>query len=368
MKSNKKNNSSYGKPIAISLFAHLMLVVALLWGTDFTMNKAEPTGMVQAVVIDPARVRQQAQEIRKQRETAAKKEQDRLDKLRRESEQLERNRKAEEERIRKLKQQQAKDAQAAREAEKRREVERQRAAKAEAERKAKEEAVRVAEQQRIAKEAAIAKAEKERLEKEQALKEAQQKAQREKEAAERAEKERVAREKAAEEAQQKAQREKEAAERAEKERIAKEKAAKEAAEKARIEKERLQQLERERKEQEAALDNIFSGLESEAALNTSARSKHVASEVQRMGAIYTQLIQQKLLLEDSFRGKQCRVNLKLIPAGNGAIAGQVAVLDGDSRLCAATKRAIAQVGTFPLSKEADVNQQLKNINLTVVPE
>ncbi|USE01575.1 cell envelope integrity protein TolA [Vibrio sp. SCSIO 43133] len=340
MKSNKKNNSSYGKPIAISLFAHLMLVVALLWGTDFTMNKAEPTGMVQAVVIDPARVRQQAQEIRKQRETAAKKEQDRLDKLRRESEQLERNRKAEEERIRKLKQQQAKDAQAAREAEKRREVERQRAAKAEAERKAKEEAVRVAEQQRVAKEAAIAKAEKERIEKERAIKEAQQKA----------------------------QREKEAAERAEKERIAKEKAAKEAAEKARIEKERLQQLERERKEQEAALDNIFSGLESEAALNTSARSKHVASEVQRMGAIYTQLIQQKLLLEDSFRGKQCRVNLKLIPAGNGAIAGQVAVLDGDSRLCAATKRAIAQVGTFPLSKEADVNQQLKNINLTVVPE
>lgn len=340
MKSNKKNNSSYGKPIAISLFAHLMLVVALLWGTDFTMNKAEPTGMVQAVVIDPARVRQQAQEIRKQRETAAKKEQDRLDKLRRESEQLERNRKAEEERIRKLKQQQAKDAQAAREAEKRREVERKRAAKAEAERKAKEEAVRVAEQQRVAKEAAIAKAEKERLEKERAIKEAQEKA----------------------------QREKEAAERAEKDRIAKEKAAKEAAEKARIEKERLQQLERERKEQEAALDNIFSGLESEAALNTSARSKHVASEVQRMGAIYTQLIQQKLLLEDSFRGKQCRVNLKLIPAGNGAIAGQVAILDGDSRLCAATKRAIAQVGTFPLSKEADVNQQLKNINLTVVPE
>ncbi|MCG9656718.1 cell envelope integrity protein TolA [Vibrio mediterranei] len=340
MKSNKKNNSSYGKPIAISLFAHLMLVVALLWGTDFTMNKAEPTGMVQAVVIDPARVRQQAQEIRKQRETAAKKEQDRLDKLRRESEQLERNRKAEEERIRKLKQQQAKDAQAAREAEKRREVERKRAAKAEAERKAKEEAVRVAEQQRVAKEAAIAKAEKERLEKERAIKEAQEKA----------------------------QREKEAAERAEKDRIAKEKAAKEAAEKARIEKERLQQLERERKEQEAALDNIFSGLESEAALNTSARSKHVASEVQRMGAIYTQLIQQKLLLEDSFRGKQCRVNLKLIPAGNGAIAGQVAVLDGDRRLCAATKRAIAQVGTFPLSKEADVNQQLKNINLTVVPE
>ena len=48
---------------------------------------------VQAVVIDPAVVRQQAQQIRSQRQEAAKREQDRLDKLRRESERLEKNRK-----------------------------------------------------------------------------------------------------------------------------------------------------------------------------------------------------------------------------------------------------------------------------------
>ncbi|MCW8346540.1 cell envelope integrity protein TolA [Vibrio sp. ZSDZ65] len=325
-KNNKKQAARYGKPITISLLAHVVLIVALLWGTDFTMKEAEPTGMVQAVVIDPARVRQQAQEIRKQRETAAKKEQDRLDKLRRESEQLERNRKAEEERIRKLKVQQAKEAQATREAEKRAKREKERAAKAEAERKTQEAAVRKAEQ------------------------------------------ERVEREKAAKAAQEKARLEKEAAEKAERQRIEKEQAAKAAAEKARKEQERLKQLERERQEQEAAMNDIFAGLESESEQNTSARSNHVTSELQRMGAIYTQLIQQKLLLEDSFRGKQCRVNLRLIPAGNGAIAGEVKVLDGDSRLCAATRRAITQVGTFPLTKEADVNAKLKNINLTVVPE
>ncbi|MGY5537735.1 cell envelope integrity protein TolA [Vibrio brasiliensis] len=334
MKETKSKQNDYKKPIAISAALHALLIVALIWGTDFTMSKPEPTGnMVQAVVIDPSLVRQQAQQIRSQREEAAKKEQDRLDKLRRESEQLEKNRKAEEERIRKLKEQQAKEAKAAREAEK------QRIAK-EKERKAKEQAIKKAEQERLAKEAAIAKAEQERIE----------------------------REKAAKAAEEKARREREAAEKAEQDRIAKEKAAKEAAEKARQEKERLERIERERKEQEAALNDIFAGLETEAEANTSARSSHVANEAQRYGAIYTQLIQQNLLLEDSFRGKSCRVNLRLIPTGADAILGNLSVLGGDSRLCAATKRAVAQVNSFPLPKDPDIIEKVKNINLTVVPE
>ncbi|MGY3569325.1 cell envelope integrity protein TolA [Vibrio sp. SCSIO 43135] len=349
MKEQKSKKNDITKPIAISAGLHAVLIAALLFGTDFTMSKPEPAGnMVQAVVIDPQLVRQQAQEIRNQREAAAKKEQARLDKLRRESEQLEKSRKAEEERIRKLKEQQAREAKAAREAEQQRiqrekerkaeearvKKEREQAAKLEAERKKKEAAIRKAEEERLAKEAAIAKAEKER----------------------------IAKEKAAQEAKEKA-------ERAEKERIAKEKAAKEAAEKARKEKERLERLERERKEQEAALNDIFAGLESEAAQNSSARAQYVSSETDRYGAIYTQLIQQNLLIEDSFRGKSCRVNLRLIPTGAGAIVGELNILDGDNRLCAAAKRAVAQVGTFPLPKdEPDVVEKLKNINLTVVPE
>ncbi|MDE1314308.1 cell envelope integrity protein TolA [Vibrio aestuarianus] len=356
MKDNKSKNNDYKKPIIISTILHVVLIVVLLWGTDFTLSKPEPTGqMVQAVVIDPQLVQKQAQQIRSQREAAAKKEQDRLDKLRRESEQLEKNRKAEEERIRKLKEQQAKEAKAAREAEKQRvqkeqerkleeervRKEKERAAKAEIERKTKEEALKKAEQERLAKQTAIAQAEQER----------------------------IAKEKAAAEAKEKARKEREAAERAEKERIAKEKAAKEAQEKALKEKARLERLERERKEQEAALNSIFSGLETETELNSSARSQFVMSETQRYGAIYTQLIQQNLLLEDSFKGKQCKVNLRLIPTGTGAIVGNLSIVDVDSRLCAATKRAVAQVGTFPLPKDdPDVVEKLKNINLTVEPE
>ncbi|WP_210473832.1 cell envelope integrity protein TolA [Vibrio crassostreae] len=355
MKATNKKSNSFRKPLLISLGLHVILFVALIWGADFTMSEPKPTGqMVQAVVIDPQLVRQQAQQIRQQREAASKKEQERLDKLRRESERLEKNRKAEEENIRKLKEQQAKEAKATREAEKRRvEKEKQRkaeearlqqeqkkAAKAEADRKLKEAALVKAENERKAKEAAIAKAEQER----------------------------VAKEKAAQEAAEKARKEKEAAERAEKQRIAKEKEAAAAAEKARKAKEAAARAEKERKQQEAALNDIFAGLETEATQNSSARQQFISDEAQRYGAIYTQLIQQNLLLEDSYRGRSCRVNLKLIPTGSNAILGSLSILDGDSRLCAATKRAVAQVQSYPLPKDPDIVKSLKDINLTVSPE
>ncbi|WP_050621821.1 cell envelope integrity protein TolA [Vibrio coralliirubri] len=355
MKANNKKSNNFRSPLLISLGLHVILFVALIWGADFTMSEPKPTGqMVQAVVIDPQLVRQQAQQIRQQREAASKKEQERLDKLRRESERLEKNRKAEEENIRKLKEQQAKEAKATREAEKRRvEKEKQRkaeearlqqeqkkAAKAEADRKLKEAALVKAENERKAKEAAIAKAEQER----------------------------AAKEKAAKEAADKARKEKEAAERAEKQRIAKEKEAAAAAEKARKAKEAAAKAEKERKQQEAALNDIFAGLETEATQNSSARQQFISDEAQRYGAIYTQLIQQNLLLEDSYRGRSCRVNLKLIPTGSNAILGSLSILDGDSRLCAATKRAVAQVQSYPLPKDPDIVNSLKDINLTVSPE
>ncbi|EOB3675123.1 cell envelope integrity protein TolA [Vibrio vulnificus] len=352
MREKKSKRNDYVVPIAVSAALHVVLVIALLWGADFTMSKPQPSGqMVQAVVIDPNLVKQQANQIRQQRESAAKKEQERLDKLRREAEQLENNRKAEEDQLRKLKEQQARDAKAAREAEEARKQkeqekkvaeekarkEKERVAKLEAERKTKEEAIKKAEQERLAKEAAIAKAEQER----------------------------IAKEKAAKEAEEKARREKEAAAKAEQERIAKEKAAKEAAEKARKEKERLERLERERKEQEAALNDIFAGLETESSQNSAARSQHVLDEKNRYGAIYTQLIQQRLLKDEYLLGKSCKVNIKLIPTGVDAIVNSVSILEGDTRVCNAAKSAILQVGSFPMPADDAVRQELRNINLTV---
>lgn len=357
-----KSDKNYTKEILISLFLHLLLVVALIWGTDFTMSKPKPSGnLVQAVVIDPDAVRKQAQEIRKTRQAAAKAEQDRLDKLRKQSEQLEKNRKAEEARIRKLKEDKAKADKAAREAEKKRKAEQE---------KVKQEQARVKkEQERLkAEQALAAKAEAERKKKQEAIKRAEEERQAKQAAVEKAEAERVAKEKAAKEAEEKARVERQKAEKAEQERIAKEKAAAEAAEKARIENERLERLERERKEQEAALGDIFSGLQEEAAQNSSAAARHAASEADRYGAIYKQLIQQNLLTEASYLGKTCKVNLRLLPTGTDMMLNDVKIVEGDQRLCSATKRAIAQVGSFPLPKEKDVIEKVRNIILTVAPE
>ena len=345
MKAHKNNKSGLGKPLVISLLLHVALVGGLLLGTDFVDLKPQPVGtMVEAVVIDPSLVHQQAEKIREQRNKAARQEQERIDKLRRESELLEKNRKAEEERIRKLKEQQTKEAKAAREAEQQRiEQERQRK---EAEAQAKR-----AEAERQAKQAALEKAESERVAREKAAQKAQAEA------------------KAAAE---KARLEKEAAEKAERERLAKEKAAQEAAEKARQEKLRLEKLEQERlakekREQDAALSNIFSDLESEAQLNNSARARFITSELDKYGAIYKQLISDQLLTDDSFSGKSCKVNLRLAPAGSSAMLSRVTVLEGDSAVCAATQAAVAKVTAYPLPDDAEIADQLRNINLTVVP-
>ncbi len=314
-----KKNNKLAPSIIISLILHSLLLVALLWGADFTMSKPKPGGnLVQTVVIDPALVKKQANDIRRQRQLAEKKEQERLDKLRREAEQLEKNRKAEEARIRKLKQEKAKADKAAREAEKKaREAKKKREAeeKRRKERAAKAEADRKKQQQ----EAALRKAEQERKDKEAA----------------------------------------------EKERLEKEKAAKEAREKARKEQQRLKRLERERKEQEAALNDIFAGLDAEAAQNSSAQQQFTRSEVDRYGEIYKQRIQSNLRVEESFSGKSCRINLKLLPTGKDAIVSSVKVLGGDSQLCAATQRAVAQVASFPLPGDQGIVNKLRDINLTV---
>ena len=63
------------------------------------------------------------------------------------------------------------------------------------------------------------------------------------------------------------------------------------------------------------------------------------------------MIQEKLLTEDSFRGKSCKINIRLVQTGSDAIVSKVTSIDGESAVCSAAKRAIAQVGNFPMPKE-----------------
>lgn len=340
----------YRSPIAISFAIHLVLIILLIWGGDFSIEPPKPNHKtVSVTVIDPKVIQQQAQNLRQQRETEIQAEKNRqeaekkalLQKQQQQQQKEEQQRKAEAEKIRRQQQEQQQQEQQQKE-----QQQKEQAAKEAAEKKA------------------AAKAEQERIIKEKAIKEADAKKVAAKMAAEKAEQERVAKEKAEKQAAEKQAAEKKAA--AEQERIAKEKAAKQAAEKQAAEKKAAaEKAAREQREQEAALNDIFGELESESKQNSAARGQFVISEAERYGETYKQMIQQQLLVEDSFKGKSCRVNLRLISTATGMITSSYSILEGDKKVCDASIRAIKRVNSFPLAKDKDVVEKLKNINLKI---
>ncbi|MGF1699007.1 cell envelope integrity protein TolA [Photobacterium makurazakiensis] len=353
----KKND--YSAAVIISLLMHGLLVAMLLWGSDFVMTKPEPAGnIIKAVVVDPALVNQQAQRIRQQREAAKQAEQDRLKRLEQQAAALEQQRQNEEQRLRQLKADKLKAEKAARDAEEERKriaVERERAA--EAKRKADNEKRKADEAARVARQQAAA-AEAERKAKQEAARQAE---------AER--KKQVEQQRQAEAAKRKAEAE---AKRAEEERqaqvAAKKKAEAEArqAEAARKEAERKAEVAREaQRQQEAALNDMFAGLEAETEQRGGARGQFVADETQRYGAIYTQMIQQNLLVERSFIGKECVIRMRL--SANGLVL-DASEEEGDRNLCRAAKAAVVKVSQFPMPEDPAVIERLRGIRLIVSPQ
>ncbi|AZL85101.1 cell envelope integrity protein TolA [Aliivibrio salmonicida] len=334
-----KSDNNYTFAIVVSVVLHLLLAVALIFGSDFSMDEKAKPNTIQAVVIDPSTIARQASQIRQEREKASRAETERLNRLKQQADQLEKNRKVEENRIRKLKEQQVKEKKAARRAEDERK-------KAVAQAKKEKERATAAEADRKRKVDTAAKAEAARLTKVKADKEKAEKARLDKERATKAEAERVAKEK-----------------------IAKEKAAKAkaklAAENAKKEKARAAKAEAARKQKEAALNDIFAGLEDETVQNSSAKQQHIDDEVNRYAAIFTQRIQRNLLVDESYVGKSCKVKIKLASSG---LLLSVTTLGGDAQVCRAAKIAVTKVNVFQMPKDADIVAKLTNINLTVQPE
>ncbi|HIF9258032.1 TPA: cell envelope integrity protein TolA [Photobacterium damselae] len=359
-------NNNYTTSVIISLFLHALLLIALIWGADFAMTESKPAGnAIQAVVVDPALVHQQAQRIRDQRQAAQKAEQDRLKRLEQQADALEKQRKAEAERVRKLKEDKLAAEKATREAEAERKAKQEAAEKAEqlrqqklAEQRKAEAAAKKADAERKVKEAAAVKAEAERKAKQEAAEKAEQLRQ-----------QKVAEQRKAEEAAKKAEADRKAKEAAKKKA---EEAAK-LAEQKRIEAE-IQRKESERKaaeakakqqQQEAALDNIFDGLEAETQQRGGAKGQFIADETQRYGAIYKQMIQQNLLTDQSFIGKQCVLSMRL--SANGLLLN-VDQVSGDNTLCRAAKAAVVKISQFPMPEDPAVIEKLRNIKLTVSPQ
>lgn len=179
-------------------------------------------------------------------------------------------------------------------------------------------------------------------------------------------------EQAAADARRKQQTEKEKAEKAERERKRKEAERKKAEEKARKAKEkreaeekrlkeaeRKRQQEAERKAQERALQQQ---LEAEQAVRAAQRGKYVLSEKEKYTALIYQAIKNKLLVDDYMKGKSCTVRIQLATTGfvvNAQVQG------GDTIVCRATESAVLKAGKLPMSQEADVYNELKDIRLII---
>ncbi|MEL4474052.1 cell envelope integrity protein TolA [Shewanella algae] len=313
--------SDFTVPFIISAVLHIGVIAILAMGVDFQDKPKLPTPQaqsapVQAVVVDQQKVDDYVQKLKQDKAAAEHRERERQQELDRKANEAKKAREQEQERIRKLeverKQKELetqKAADAAKAAKLKEQQEKEKAQKAEAERKAKEqqrkeaeEAALKAEQKRKAEEAAAKKAEEERKRKE-------------------------AERKAKEEAERKRKAEEEA---------------------------------RRRQEQELA-----DALAAEQAALSATRNRQVMSEVDRYRAMITATIQRNLVVDESMRGKVCKVKVRL--AKDGFVTNSQ-IIEGDPVVCRAAKAAINKAGRLPVSQEPDVYQLMKEINLQVRPE
>lgn len=180
-----------------------------------------------------------------------------------------------------------------------------------------------------------------------------------KQAIEKEKQQKLAAEKKKKEEEQKKQQEieKKKKEQAAKEKAAKEKAAREKAEKAKAEK--------EKREREAAEEMLAEQLEEEANARRAAKAGQILTEKQRYLAMIVAKIQQNWFVDDTMRGKECRVNIRL--ASNGFVTAST-IIGGDRALCDSAMRAIQKAGNFPMSPDPDVYDALKDITTILQPE
>ena len=189
------------------------------------------------------------------------------------------------------------------------------------------------------------------------------------------EKERAEAEAQAKKAREIEQRERAKAKQAQKQKQEAEDAAKAAADKRKAEEAALKKAEEERKKraeeaerkrQQALQEQMLQEqLAKEQAARNKIRQQQVVSEVDKYRALIMARIQQNLLIDEKMKNQQCRINLRL---GFNGLVTQVKSLGGDKLVCEAALRAVRMADTLPVSKDKDVFEQLKNINITIAPE
>lgn len=145
----------------------------------------------------------------------------------------------------------------------------------------------------------------------------------------------------------------------------KRKAAEEVRKKRQREEAKKAEAERKKREAEekAALEKIQrEQLAAEQAAQQARRSRQVLSEVDKYRALIYSTIKRFLIEDPAFKGKRCRLNVRLASTG---LVTQVTIKDGDPALCRASQSAVLKPDKLPVSSDPDVFEELRNINLTV---
>ncbi|MGI5309324.1 cell envelope integrity protein TolA [Rheinheimera sp. WS51] len=298
--------------LAKSLGLHLVCIILLVWGADFSSKPevvnvrldtlAEDQAPVAAVAIDADALEQRVAQIEQEKANEKAKEERRIRDLERRAQLAEKNRADEEARLKQVAEQKR---------------------KADAEAKAAQVAAANAKKQQQEEAEKAKLAEQARIEKEQERKKA---------------------EAAAKAAAEKRKQEQEALEKQRQERARKEAEAKRQAEQERLMQEQLAK---------------------EASARAAARSRQAATEVERYKALISNTVNQNLYKDESMRGKSCSINIRLATTG---FVTSTNVLGGDRVVCDAAVRALNRINKLPMSSDPDVYKELKDITLRVEPE
>jgi len=307
------------KALFISIGLHIVLIAGLVLG-DFTgetkplKKLATPMKPIDAVLVDANKLQKaidKRNKIKKQKADKKAAEKKHLQKIKKRAEDAKKRRIKEEAKIKRLEKQRKKKAQEKKRADK--------AAKVKAAKKAKADKIRKQKKQEKQKaEAAAAKARSKRIKEEKAAQ------------------------------------------------------AKKAAEAKKIEELKKKKLaEKKRKKLEAkerAIQDEFLAQEmaAEMATRNNARQQQLMSEVERYGALITNIINQHMINDRStMEGKSCKLKISLASSG---FVTNVKTISGDAVVCEAAERAVYKANTLPVSKDPDVFNKMRNIGITVIPE
>ncbi|QFU23171.1 cell envelope integrity protein TolA [Shewanella eurypsychrophilus] len=315
------DKSNFTLPLVISAGIHIGVLIVLVMGVDFSEKpKPQPQAsapVVQAFVVDQKQITQHVEKLKAEKRETLRKEKVRQDELDRQAKLAVQKREQEQAKIKKLERER-----------KQKEIETKNATAA-----AKAAQLKQKQEKQKAQEAEVFRKQKEKERK--ASEEAAKKA------ADKRKQEEAAAKKAADERKRKEDAERKRKADAERKRIAEEKA---------------------RQQQEQMMQDALAAEQAEL---SQTRNKQVMNEVQRYTSMIRATIQRNLVVDESMRGKTCRVFVRL--ATDGFVTG-TKILSGDPVVCRAAKAAINKAGRLPVSTEPDVYNKLKEINLTVQPE